>query len=82
MPPSTTHGWVGDNPQGYTTNRGFHAWIDGGYFVKLGGLKAETLAKQDQTRANQSAIPSRLTGSFRAVMDYIVAGNKLVETAV
>jgi S1/P1 Nuclease len=23
------HGWVGDNPQNYTTDRGFHAYIDG-----------------------------------------------------
>lgn len=24
------NGWVGDNPEGYTTDRGFHAYIDGG----------------------------------------------------
>jgi hypothetical protein len=24
------NGWVGDNPGGYTTDRGFHAYIDGG----------------------------------------------------
>lgn len=24
------HGWVGENPEGYTTDRGFHAKIDGG----------------------------------------------------
>ncbi len=23
------HGWVGENPHGYTTDRGFHAYIDG-----------------------------------------------------
>ncbi|MBI1190060.1 MAG: hypothetical protein GC200_05190 [Tepidisphaera sp.] len=28
------HGWVGENPNGYTTDRKFHAWIDGGV-VKL-----------------------------------------------
>lgn len=28
------HGWVGDNPKGYTTDNKFHAWIDGGV-VKL-----------------------------------------------
>ena len=27
-PPSTTHGWVGDNPHGYTTNYGFHSYVD------------------------------------------------------
>jgi hypothetical protein len=30
------NGWVGPNPHGYTTNRTFHAWIDGGYFRKVG----------------------------------------------
>jgi hypothetical protein len=24
------HGWIGDNPKGYTTDRGIHAYIDGG----------------------------------------------------
>jgi hypothetical protein len=24
------HGWVGENPKGYTTDKGFHAYIDGG----------------------------------------------------
>ena len=23
------HGWIGDNPKGYTTDRGFHSYIDG-----------------------------------------------------
>jgi hypothetical protein len=31
------NGWVGDNPRGYTTDRTFHAWIDGGYFRQTGG---------------------------------------------
>lgn len=35
---TTVHhaGWVGDNPKGYTTWQGFHQWIDGGYFNKVG----------------------------------------------
>lgn len=28
------HGWVGDNPKGYTTDKKFHSWIDGGV-IKL-----------------------------------------------
>lgn len=38
-PLHTTHhynGWVGNNPQRYTTNRTFHSWIDGGYLAKCG----------------------------------------------
>ncbi len=30
------NGWVMDNPNRYTTNRTFHAWIDGGYLRKVG----------------------------------------------
>src|ERR1044071_5432805 len=30
------HGWVGANPNGYSTNKNFHGWIDGGYFKKVG----------------------------------------------
>jgi len=30
------NGWVGDNPNGYTTSRGFHQWIDGGFLEKTG----------------------------------------------
>lgn len=30
------NGWTGDNPRGFTTNRGFHAWIDGGFLRKTG----------------------------------------------
>jgi hypothetical protein len=36
------HGWVGDNPNGYTTDRGFHAYIDSGV-VELHGYTAESL---------------------------------------
>jgi hypothetical protein len=36
------HGWVGDNPNGYTTNNGFHAYIDG-TIVGIHGLSYDTL---------------------------------------
>jgi hypothetical protein len=38
-PLHTTHhynGWIGDNPNHYTTNRTFHSWIDGGFLAKRG----------------------------------------------
>ena len=38
------NGWVGPNPQGYTTNRSFHSWIDGGYLRKVGVSGADVLA--------------------------------------
>jgi|GEM_PF-306319 len=30
------NGWVGENPQGYTTGKGFHSWIDGGVLFQHG----------------------------------------------
>lgn len=29
------NGWVGDDPKGYTTSKGFHSWIDGGYLAQV-----------------------------------------------
>ncbi len=68
------HGWIGANPNGYTTNRSIHQWIDGGYFMKTGGVKADALRVKIQ--------PAKLVGDranpeilFRQVMDYIVASH-------
>jgi hypothetical protein len=36
------HGWVGNNPDGFTTNNGFHAYIDG-TIVGMHGLSYDTL---------------------------------------
>ncbi len=36
------HGWVGDNPKGYTTDRGFHSYIDGG-ILRHHRIDAETV---------------------------------------
>jgi hypothetical protein len=30
------HGWVGPNPNGYTTRYSIHGWIDGGFIAKAG----------------------------------------------
>lgn len=30
------NGWTGPNPEGFTTNRSFHGWIDGGFASKFG----------------------------------------------
>jgi hypothetical protein len=39
------NGWVMANPNGYTTNRTFHAWIDGGYLRKVGLDRAALVAR-------------------------------------
>jgi hypothetical protein len=37
------HGWVGPNPNGYSTRFGIHAWIDGGFIAKAGIKVGEIL---------------------------------------
>ena len=72
------NGWVGENPLGYPTNRTFHAWIDGGYFHKIGGLKTEALAQRIKPaeHVGDSAQPDSF---FQAVVAHVVKQNKQVE---
>ena len=72
------NGWVGDNPKRYTTRQTFHAWIDGGYFRKTGGIKFETLVGRIQPAAH-IANAGEPDGMFRNTMAYLVAQNKCVE---
>jgi hypothetical protein len=76
------NGWVGDNPHHYTTDHGFHGWIDGGYIAKvnisgdLGDMK-----KQIRPAAifTLNGLPAKATNIFPAVVAFIVEQNKLVE---
>ncbi len=72
------NGWVGNNPHGYTTNRTFHAWIDGGYFRQTGGIDVKQLAGKihPAERIKNAGEPD---GMFRDAVAYVVAQNKLVE---
>ncbi len=72
------HGWVGPNPNGYTTNSSFHSWIDGGFYKKIGGAKAEPLAGKIQT-AKIVGNPFKQDETFRQVMDYLLGTEKLIE---
>jgi hypothetical protein len=72
------NGWTGENPKGYSTKTTFHAWIDGGYLKKTGGLKVELLTPKIQpaTRIAAAATPE---GMFRFTVNYLVEQNKFVE---
>lgn len=75
------HGWVGDNPHGYTTSTRFHSWIDGGYFAKVGGVHANDLQANLRparlvTINGRTARPEEI---FQAVMLFIIEQNKQVE---
>jgi hypothetical protein len=75
------HGWVGDNPKHYTTDRKFHAWIDGGFFAKIGGINEKGL--QSKLRPAQAVAswgdPDQPEAMFRAAVKFVVEQNKLVE---
>ncbi|HVP11818.1 MAG TPA: hypothetical protein VMV94_11595 [Phycisphaerae bacterium] len=59
------HGWVGPNPKGYTTEKGFHSFIDGGV-ISLHHITPESLAER--------ARPPRKTAkedSWKVIGDYL-----------
>ncbi len=64
------HGWVGANPKGYTTNASFHAWIDGGFFKKTGGINAAPLVGRIRP-AIIVGDPLKPEDLFRQVMIYL-----------
>ena len=75
------HGWIGDNPHNYTTSRGFHSWIDGGFFNKTGGvdvkgLKPRLRPAQLVTINGRPAKPEEI---FQVAILFLVEQNKLVE---
>lgn len=74
------NGWVGDNPAGFTLWRGFHAWIDGGFLLKTGGLDLAALRPR--------VAPAKVFGlgprsadrdpAFALAWDYVLAQHQLV----
>ncbi len=79
---TTAHfnGWVGANPNGYSTWPGFHSWIDGGFTVKARVKTADLLPRIPT--AEPIALATRTDGRdpfFVAAMDYLIAQHALVE---
>ena len=69
------HGWVGENPQGYTTEGGFHAYIDG-KVIDAHGLDFDALRPG---MAYDLKVDGRV-GSWRAGLDEIQRSFAEVET--
>jgi hypothetical protein len=69
---------VGPNPNGYATNSSFHAWIDGGFYRKMGGVKFAPLTNRIQM-AKIVGNPFQPDETFRQVMDYILGTEKVIE---
>jgi hypothetical protein len=75
------HGWVGENPHGYKTQAGIHAWIDGGYFHKVGGadlkgMRAKVRPAQLVTLNGGTAKPEEM---FQVAVLFLMEQNKSVE---
>jgi hypothetical protein len=75
------HGWVGENPQHYSTRPAIHGWIDGGFFNKIGGANLKDM----QTKLRPATLvalkehPAKAEEMFQAVMVFIQDQQKFVE---
>jgi hypothetical protein len=74
------NGWVGNNPNGYTTRNTLHSWIDGG-FIRAVGIKLSDLTPRVKSARLLSVEPraDNRDPLFVAVMDYFLAQHALVE---
>jgi len=74
------HGWVGDNPNGYTSSRKIHSWIDGGFMaaaqITYDGIKPHvrpaSLVWADALEAGEKS-------AFPIIIDYLVETHRRVE---
>jgi hypothetical protein len=75
------NGWVGENPNQYTTNRTIHSWIDGGFWAAAGIPTAREL-KQDLRTAEPVTLDGKVVPSesmFSAIVRFILESHALVE---
>lgn len=74
------NGWAGENPRGYSTWNGIHAWIDGGLAAKA-GLRLEPLLPRVTPATVIPLAPreDRRDPMFVAVFDYLRRQHTMVE---
>jgi hypothetical protein len=74
------NGWVGENPRGYTTSRGFHSWIDGGYLARVPVEQKSLQARLRPAKALRPADRATAEPSmFAEALAYIRDQHQLVE---
>jgi hypothetical protein len=74
------NGWVGDNPNRYTTTNKIHSWIDGGYLNRIGLKPMELFAKVRPARLLTSPdVGGSSTNLFPVVMEYLQESFRQVE---
>lgn len=72
------HGWVGENPNAYSTASTIHAWIDGGFLAQAGLAPAEVLPRARAAKLIPAASPGGRDAVFDAVMRHLAAQNARV----
>ena len=74
------NGWTGENPRGFTTSKGFHAWIDGGYLKKTELNSGKLLAAVAPAKMLWPGDPkAKHDDVFPLMMTYIVEQYQLVD---
>lgn len=75
------NGWVGDNPKGYTTDRGIHSRIDGGFWRENGVPTVESLSHELRTakRVELDGQPVSPDQMFAAIVRFIEDSHRGVE---
>ncbi len=74
------NGWVGANPNGYTTWNKFHSWIDGGFIAKSGIKLADLRGRVKPVEPLAlTTLPSGRDPMFEAAMNYLHDQHALVE---
>jgi hypothetical protein len=73
------HGWVGENPEGYTTNPRFHRWIDGG-FIEAAQITYEGMKDRIQPAVGlwPEQVASADASAFPHIMDFLVETHRHV----
>ena len=74
------NGWIGDNPNGYTTWPGIHSWVDGGLIAKAGITTAEIAPRVTPAKPLPDAARADSRDPiFVVIFDFLKAQNDQVE---
>ena len=73
------NGWVGANPAGYTTWKGFHSWIDSGFLLKAGINFASVSGRVTEAQPLPLGPAGGRDPMFAAAMDYLSTTHNLME---
>ena len=73
------NGWVGANPDGYTTWAGLHSWIDGGMIAKTNLRAPQIVSRVEPAQPVGLAVrPDGRDPMFAAVVEYLQTQHKQV----